>query len=90
MNRTTLSFTILALSTSIGCGLDSDHKQSSNSLPNIILILGDDIGYSDIGPYGSEIETPNLNRFGSTGDFVFQTCIICLFVFLPEQPCLLD
>ncbi len=35
--------------------------------PNIILILGDDIGYSDIGPYGSEIYTPNLDRLASEG-----------------------
>ncbi len=35
--------------------------------PNIILILGDDIGYSDIGPYGSEIHTPNLDKLASEG-----------------------
>ena len=30
--------------------------------PNIILIMGDDIGISDIGSYGGEIETPNIDR----------------------------
>lgn len=35
--------------------------------PNVILILGDDIGYSDIGPYGSEIKTPNLDRLAKEG-----------------------
>ena len=29
--------------------------------PNVIVILADDMGYSDIGCYGSEIDTPNLN-----------------------------
>ena len=30
--------------------------------PNILLIMNDDMGYSDIGCYGGEIDTPNLNR----------------------------
>lgn len=35
--------------------------------PNIILIMADDVGYSDIGCYGGEINTPNLNRLASNG-----------------------
>ena len=35
--------------------------------PNITLILADDIGYSDIGCYGSEIHTPNLDSLGNNG-----------------------
>lgn len=30
--------------------------------PNIILIMADDMGYSDIGCFGSEIRTPHINR----------------------------
>ena len=39
----------------------------SSKKPNIILILGDDIGYSDIGSFGSEIKTPNIDRLADEG-----------------------
>lgn len=35
--------------------------------PNIVLILVDDMGYSDIGAYGSEINTPNLDQLAKEG-----------------------
>src|SRR3954468_15261567 len=37
------------------------------SPPNIVLIMSDDMGYSDIGCYGSEIQTPTLDRLASGG-----------------------
>ncbi len=37
------------------------------SRPNIVLILVDDMGYSDIGCFGSEIDTPNLDRLAQSG-----------------------
>jgi arylsulfatase A-like enzyme len=35
--------------------------------PNIVIIMADDLGFSDIGCYGGEIHTPNLDRLASEG-----------------------
>ncbi len=35
--------------------------------PNIVFIMADDMGYSDIGCYGSEIQTPNIDKLARNG-----------------------
>lgn len=35
--------------------------------PNVVLILADDLGFSDVGSYGGEIETPNVDRLAQGG-----------------------
>lgn len=52
-----------------GCNLKKGTEKSALSKkPNIIYILADDLGYSDIGPYGQKlIRTPNLNRMANSG-----------------------
>ncbi len=46
---------------------EPEHGASADSRPNIVLILADDMGFSDIGCFGSEILTPNLDRLGREG-----------------------
>ena len=40
---------------------------NASDKPNIVIILGDDIGFSDISCYGSEINTPNLDALAKNG-----------------------
>ena len=40
---------------------------SGQERPNIVMILADDMGYSDIGCYGSEIETPHIDSLALQG-----------------------
>jgi len=40
---------------------------SASDPPNVLLILVDDMGYSDLGCFGSEIETPNLDGLAQNG-----------------------
>ena len=39
----------------------------SSERPNIMIILTDDMGFSDLGCFGGEIDTPNLDSLASTG-----------------------
>ena len=38
-----------------------------NGAPNVLVVLVDDLGYSDVGCYGSEVDTPNIDRLAADG-----------------------
>ena len=54
----------------LGCfsaSFGSAKIKNDSARPNIIIILADDLGWSDIGCYGSEISTPNLDKLAHNG-----------------------
>lgn len=59
----------IVLSTIISFALVATSYQTyaQNKKTNIVLVVVDDLGYSDLGSYGSEINTPNLDRLAKEG-----------------------
>ena len=57
----------LILLTAMPSALFSQSSRADLKKPNILVILSDDMGYSDIGCFGSEIKTPNLDRLANNG-----------------------
>jgi arylsulfatase len=51
----------------MGFGLVSVAHAATPARPNVLLILADDLGFSDIGCYGGEIHTPNIDRLAADG-----------------------
>jgi arylsulfatase A-like enzyme len=45
----------------------SDRLATSAAKPNILIVIADDMGYSDAGCYGGEVATPNLDRLAAGG-----------------------
>src|SRR5689334_22488998 len=61
MRYLTMAFSIVLL-TAAFCD-----AQQQNARPNIVIILADDLGYSDLGCFGGEIHTPNIDALAAKG-----------------------
>ena len=63
--------TIVAAAAAVGVvtlgALRATPAAQTGARPNIIVVLVDDMGWSDIGPYGGEIPTPNLDALAARG-----------------------
>lgn len=77
-------FLIVILSISI---FSCTPREDKVEKPNIMLIVVDDMGYSDLGCYGGEIKTPNLDRLAESG--VRMTNFYTLSMCAPTRACLL-
>lgn len=47
--------------------ITAESQKTLDKKPNVIVILSDDMGYSDIGCFGSEISTPHLDQLAKNG-----------------------
>jgi arylsulfatase len=59
--------TILAVIAAVACCAQQVPAATEPTRPNVLVILADDLGYSDLGCYGGEIRTPNLDALAKKG-----------------------
>ena len=65
--RTLLIFASVLILVSCKQSQENEKIDSSSDKPNILLIVADDLGYSDISPYGGNIQTPVLEKLSKEG-----------------------
>jgi arylsulfatase A-like enzyme len=58
---------MLAFSASVAQQKPRASAKAATDKPNIILVMVDDLGYSDFGAYGSEIQTPTVDKLAGEG-----------------------
>ena len=56
----------VAVAQTLGIDLEQPLERSDDR-PNVLIIIADDLGYADLGSYGGEIPTPNIDRIAEEG-----------------------
>ncbi|MBE9548186.1 MAG: arylsulfatase [Proteobacteria bacterium] len=67
---TTLIFTVISIFLTACSTQAPNQEQPSTEIakkPNILLLVGDDTAFGDIGAFGSEVKTPNMNKLADAG-----------------------
>lgn len=67
MKTLTIIFLLFLIITDPLSSCKQPPKNAKDNRPNIVLIMADDMGFSDLGSYGGEIETPNLDYLANNG-----------------------
>ncbi len=79
MIRLKNTFTVIILLFIVGCSNNKNSKHTDH--PNVILIVADDLGYSDLHCYGNKIgDTPNLDKLAENGvrfTSAYASCAVC-------------
>ena len=78
MNPKAVPFVLLTL-TALVVYMSGLQAAEVDERPNILLIVADDLGYADLGSYGSDIATPNIDALAAEGMLFtqFHTAVMC-------------
>jgi hypothetical protein len=70
---------IMIIAALSGSCLSQGKERIDLGRPNIIIVMADDMGFSDLGSYGGEIKTPVIDRLANEGVRFsqFYNCAIC-------------
>jgi arylsulfatase A-like enzyme len=80
MHQNLISLSVAGLLAFSATGNNAEsQKNASSPKPNILIIIPDDLGWSDVGYHGSVVKTPNIDKLAETGvrleqHYVMPTC----------------
>ena len=69
----------VAVSIAVSACVEPNESDTGENRPSILLIVADDLGYADLGAYGGDIDTPNIDSLAKAGILFtqFHTAPMC-------------